>query len=117
MKFYQEKWAMSTMTNTWYDEDRRPAYKQITDPTVNDSQENPFEDVLAHHSYEQPLPDQSTRRNSSGGQSAAGSIDPDKLNDGKLLEDPDKLEETLASSPGSCGRERGSKFVYLAEID
>ncbi|KAK1229415.1 hypothetical protein PQX77_007535 [Marasmius sp. AFHP31] len=139
MKFYQEKWAMSTMTNnTWYDEDRRPVYKvntpfkfsnrtstivkfltdseQTADPAVNESQENPFEDVLAHHSYEQILPNK-TRRNSSGGQSAAGSIDPDNLNDENLVENADEREEPLASGPGSCSPERGSKFVYLAEID
>ncbi|KAJ8082621.1 hypothetical protein PM082_008476 [Marasmius tenuissimus] len=140
MKFYQEKWAMSTMTNnTWYDEDRRPVYKVNTpfkfsnrtstivkfltdsDETANpggsDRQENSFEDVLAHHSYEQTSPDH-TRRNSSGAQSAAGSIDPDKFNDGKeLVEDADRVEGPLAHSSGSFSRERGSKFIYLAEID
>ncbi|KAK1229414.1 hypothetical protein PQX77_007534 [Marasmius sp. AFHP31] len=140
MKFYQEKWAMSTMTNnTWYDEDRRPIYKVntpfkfsnrtstivkfLTDsdetpgPGMNgEGQENPLEDVLAHHSYEQTPPDH-TRRNSSGAQSAAGSIDPDKFHDGKLAEDADGVEEPLALSPGSFSRERGSKFIYLAEID
>lgn len=119
--------------NTWYDEDRRPAYKVITpfklsnrtstivkflsDKTegVNEGQ-NPFEEGVLAQPGEQTSPAR-IWRTSSGGQSTTGSIDPDKRSNGKAINNAEEPEELHASSPGSFSRDIGSKFIYLAQID
>ncbi|KAL0060672.1 hypothetical protein AAF712_012549 [Marasmius tenuissimus] len=120
MKFYQEKWAMSTMTNnTWYDEDRRPVYKVNTPFKFSNRTSTIVKFLTDSDETADPGANEQPGEFVRGcAQSAAGSINPDKFNDGKeLAEDADKVEEPLALSPGSFSRERGSKFIYLAEID